>query len=76
MGQYQHDVDQNKLKEALNYTVESCVNMVGVNVNTASRELLSHVSGIGPHSLPILWLIELKTVTSAAAGAAKRSAHG
>lgn len=48
VGQYQHDVDQNKLKEALNYTVESCVNMVGVNVNTASRELLSYVSGIGP----------------------------
>ena len=48
VGQYQHDVDQGKLKEALNYTVESCVNSVGVNVNTASRELLSYVSGIGP----------------------------
>ncbi len=48
VGQYQHDVDQNKLKEALKYTVESCVNSVGVNVNTASRELLSYVSGIGP----------------------------
>lgn len=47
VGQYQHDVDQAKLKEALNYTVESCVNSVGVNVNTASRELLSYVSGIG-----------------------------
>lgn len=47
VGQYQHDVDQNKLKNALDYTVESCVNTVGVNVNTASRELLSYVSGIG-----------------------------
>ncbi len=47
VGQYQHDVDQNKLKSALDYTVESCVNSVGVNVNTASRELLSYVSGIG-----------------------------
>ena len=47
VGQYQHDVDQNKLKEALDYTVESCVNSVGVNVNTASRQLLSYVSGIG-----------------------------
>lgn len=48
VGQYQHDVDQNKLKAALNYTVESCVNSVGVNVNTASSALLSYVSGIGP----------------------------
>ncbi|MDE7442911.1 MAG: helix-hairpin-helix domain-containing protein, partial [Muribaculaceae bacterium] len=48
VGQYQHDVDQIKLKEALDYTVESCVNKVGVNVNTSSRALLSYVSGIGP----------------------------
>ncbi|MCM1503679.1 MAG: RNA-binding transcriptional accessory protein [Muribaculum sp.] len=48
VGQYQHDVDQTKLKEALGYTVESCVNSVGINVNTASKELLSYVSGIGP----------------------------
>lgn len=48
VGQYQHDVDQAKLKKSLTYTVESCVNAVGVNVNTASRELLSYVSGIGP----------------------------
>jgi uncharacterized protein len=48
VGQYQHDVDQNKLKDALTYTVESCVNSVGINVNTASKELLSYVSGIGP----------------------------
>ncbi len=47
VGQYQHDVDQNKLKSALDYTVTSCVNTVGVNVNTASRQLLSYVSGIG-----------------------------
>ncbi len=47
VGQYQHDVDQTKLKSALDYTVESCVNSVGVNVNTASKELLSYVSGIG-----------------------------
>lgn len=48
VGQYQHDVDQNRLKESLDYVVESCVNSVGVNVNTASRQLLSYVSGIGP----------------------------
>ncbi len=48
VGQYQHDVDQGKLREALDFTVGSCVNSVGVNVNTASRELLSYVSGIGP----------------------------
>lgn len=48
VGQYQHDVDQAKLKEALDYTVMSCVNAVGVDVNTASASLLSYVSGIGP----------------------------
>lgn len=48
VGQYQHDVDQTRLKEALNSTVESCVNMVGVNVNTASMHLLTYVSGLGP----------------------------
>lgn len=48
VGQYQHDVDQAKLKSALDYTVESCVNLVGVNLNTASSQLLSYVSGIGP----------------------------
>lgn len=47
VGQYQHDVNQTRLKDALDYTVESCVNAVGVNVNTASKELLSYVSGIG-----------------------------
>lgn len=48
VGQYQHDVDQNNLKNALDYTVMSCVNAVGVDVNTASEKLLSYVSGIGP----------------------------
>ena len=48
VGQYQHDVDQNKQKEALTFTVESCVNSVGVNINTASKELLTYVSGLGP----------------------------
>lgn len=48
VGQYQHDVDQTRLKDALDYTVGSCVNSVGVNVNTASAPLLSYVSGIGP----------------------------
>lgn len=47
VGQYQHDVDQAKLKAALDMTVESCVNSVGVDINTASRQLLSYVSGIG-----------------------------
>ena len=48
VGQYQYDVDQNKLQQSLNFTVESCVNTVGVNVNTASKELLGYVSGLGP----------------------------
>ena len=48
VGQYQHDVDQAKLKAALDQTVESCVNKVGVNVNTASKHLLTYVSGLGP----------------------------
>jgi uncharacterized protein len=48
VGQYQHDVDQIKLKKSLDTTVESCVNTIGVNINTASASLLSHVSGIGP----------------------------
>lgn len=47
VGQYQHDVDQNMLKRQLDMTVETCVNSVGVDVNTASRQLLSYVSGIG-----------------------------
>lgn len=47
VGQYQHDVDQNKLKQELDRVVESCVNAVGVNLNTASKSLLSYVSGIG-----------------------------
>ncbi len=48
VGQYQHDVDQTKLQKSLNTVVESCVNSVGVNINTASIPLLSYVSGIGP----------------------------
>ncbi|EHP50785.1 Tex family protein [Odoribacter laneus] len=48
VGQYQHDVDQGKLKEALDQVVESCVNKVGVNVNTAGKYLLTYVSGLGP----------------------------
>ncbi len=48
VGQYQHDVDQTKLKKELDIVVESCVNAVGVNINTASTSLLSYVSGIGP----------------------------
>ena len=48
VGQYQHDVDQNLLKERLDETVESCVNRVGINLNTASSWLLRYVSGIGP----------------------------
>lgn len=48
VGQYQHDVDQTKLKNSLDLTVESCVNLVGVNVNTASKHLLTYVSGLGP----------------------------
>ena len=48
VGQYQHDVDQGKLKKSLDQTVENCVNAVGVNVNTASRHLLTYISGLGP----------------------------
>lgn len=48
VGQYQHDVDQNKLKKALDQEVESCVNKVGVELNTASQHLLTYVSGLGP----------------------------
>jgi uncharacterized protein len=48
VGQYQHDVDQNELKESLEDVVVSCVNAVGVEVNTASKELLTYVSGVGP----------------------------
>lgn len=48
VGQYQHDVDQGGLKASLDFTVMSCVNMVGVNLNTASPQLLSYVSGLGP----------------------------
>ncbi len=47
VGQYQHDVDQTKLKKSLDQTVESCVNSVGVNINTASQHLLTYVSGLG-----------------------------
>lgn len=48
VGQYQHDVDQSKLKHSLDQVVESCVNLVGVNLNTASQHLLTYVSGLGP----------------------------
>lgn len=48
VGQYQHAVDQVLLKKSLDQTVESCVNLVGVNVNTASKELLTYISGLGP----------------------------
>lgn len=48
VGQYQHDVDQSLLKKSLDMTVESCVNRVGVNLNTASEHLLTYVSGLGP----------------------------
>lgn len=48
VGQYQHDVDQKKLQQSLDAVVESCVNKVGVNINTASKHLLTYVSGLGP----------------------------
>ncbi|MCE5224782.1 MAG: RNA-binding transcriptional accessory protein [Porphyromonadaceae bacterium] len=48
VGQYQHDVEQNALKKSLDITVESCVNLVGVDVNTASKHLLTYISGLGP----------------------------
>ena len=48
VGQYQHDVNQSELKKSLDQTVENCVNQVGVNLNTASKHLLTYVSGLGP----------------------------
>ncbi len=48
VGQYQHSVDQARLKERLDVVVESCVNLVGVNVNTATKQILTHISGLGP----------------------------
>jgi len=48
VGQYQHDVDQNKLKESLDRVTESCVNLVGVNLNTAGKHILTYISGLGP----------------------------
>ena len=48
VGQYQHSVDQTKLKERLDVVVESCVNKVGVNLNTATKQILTHISGLGP----------------------------
>ncbi len=48
VGQYQHSVDQSKLKDKLNTVVESCVNMVGVNLNTATKQILTYISGLGP----------------------------
>jgi uncharacterized protein len=48
VGQYQHDVHQTQLKDSLDRTVESCVNAVGINLNTASKHLLTYVSGLGP----------------------------
>jgi uncharacterized protein len=48
VGQYQHDVDQKRLKQKLAETIESCVNYVGVDLNMASRKLLTYVSGITP----------------------------
>ena len=48
VGQYQHDVDQTQLKKSLDTVVMSCVNSVGVNLNTASQHLLTYVSGLGP----------------------------
>lgn len=48
VGQYQHDVNQTKLKDKLDFVVESCVNAVGINLNTASKHLLTYVSGLGP----------------------------
>lgn len=48
VGQYQHDVDQSKLKKSLDQTIENCVNLVGVNLNTASSHLLTYISGLGP----------------------------
>ena len=54
VGQYQHDVDQTLLKKSLDQTVESCVNLVGVNLNTASRHLLTYISGLGLSLIHIL----------------------
>ena len=56
VGQYQHDVDQNKLQTSLDDTVISCVNAVGVELNTASKQILAYVSGLGRNWRKILWI--------------------
>ncbi len=73
VGQYQHDVNQKKLQESLAHTVESCVNAVGVEVNTASKQLLSYVFGIGPAFSPkTLLLIVTKTAVFKTKAALKK----
>lgn len=67
VGQYQHDVDQTKLKASLDQTVESCVNLVGVNVNTASKHLLTYVSGLGPALAKTSWTTARRTDRSSRA---------
>lgn len=64
VGQYQHDVDQSKLKASLDQTVESCVNLVGVNVNTASKHLLTYVSGLALPWHRTSWITVRKTEPS------------
>jgi uncharacterized protein len=66
VGQYQHDVNQQLLKRSLDQTVESCVNMVGVNLNTASKHLLAYVSGMGPQLAQhvVAWRTENGAFTS------------
>lgn len=63
VGQYQHDVDQNALRDSLDFTVMSCVNLVGVDLNTASPRLLSYISGIGPSMASKI--VEYRTVNGA-----------
>ena len=64
VGQYQHDVDQKQLADSLTRVVESCVNAVGVNLNTASEHLLSYVSGIGPKLAESIVAYRTKTALS------------
>jgi protein Tex len=83
VGLYQHDVNQTALAEALTGVVETAVNQVGVDVNTASPALLTHVAGIGPKLAEKLWRIGMKTAVSPTAApsststgwAAKRSSR-
>ena len=76
VGQSQHDVDQTLLKKSLDQTVERCVNMVGVTLNTASRPLLTYISGLGPALAQNLSLIHILSSLLSVITASKQLSPG